>query len=94
MATQARHRKPQRTTQNPVSGWVCPIQYVSHIQYHTFSCTTWYHTGSVTGLNNVTGLYMQCHRTSQSVGPLTPHSNPWPHRPHISLPHTAQTHFS
>lgn len=29
-------------------------------------------------LNNVTGLYMQCHRTSQSVGPLTPHSNPWP----------------
>ena len=68
------------------------IQHVLHIQCHTFSRTTRYHTGSVTGLNNVTGSYMQCHRTSQSVGLWTSRSNPWPHEvSHQSTTHCTDT---
>ena len=68
-------------------GHACHTASVLHIQCHTFSYTTWYHTGSVTGLNNVTGLYRQCHRTPQTVGLLTSH-NPWLHK----VSHQSTTH--
>ena len=87
MVTQTQHHKPQRTTSVLSQGHACHTASVLHIQCHTFSYTTWYHTGSVTGLNNVTGLYRQCHRTPQTVGLLTSH-NPWLHK----VSHQSTTH--